>query len=531
MIWTIARRQFLEYLITWRFGLVLAFSTVLVVLGTSLQVTSLEEQLEEYEARETQVRQEAENAKTFNEVRLGVGRRPSMLAFLCAGQDREMPHFASTGILAPPLEALNMSVSGRFWFIGSGSLQSREVFSKQNPLMRGLQQIDFVFVVGTFLSLLAFLLSFDSISGERETGTLFLVIANSVSRGAVLLGKLIGGLGCLAIALTVALNVALIVGVQSPRIDLSAADWIGIGMLFVASLMFLSELFALGMMVSSRTGRSSTSLIVLLLVWTVAVILVPNVAPYVASLVREMPSEEEFAGYFAEESEAVYEKIKSLAQKNPAPDGDSFVESGMGGSIPYQIGVIGGSRELVEYYGYATEEGNRLFIEAINQYWKIYDARFRGFLSQRNLTEWMGRFSPVFAFTNLAEQIAGTHPSVGARFARQAKQFYDLFVDFARREEGLGLRFFTALKIEEFLPLDDYERISQEEGWKRLREIYLEKRKKAGTVQGLPHFRFRPESPIETAFQVDLVELALLPVLFFIGGFLTFARREEAGRP
>ncbi len=76
MIWTIARRQFLDYLITWRFSLVLVFSTVLVVLGTSLQVTSLEEQLKEYEARETQARQEAGNAKTFHEVRLGVGRRP-----------------------------------------------------------------------------------------------------------------------------------------------------------------------------------------------------------------------------------------------------------------------------------------------------------------------------------------------------------------------------------------------------------------------------------------------------------------------
>ncbi|MEW6754004.1 MAG: ABC transporter permease subunit, partial [Candidatus Latescibacterota bacterium] len=191
MVWTIARRQLLEYLVTWRFGLVLAVSTVLVVLATMLQVDSLEQELADFDARQNQAQQQVQEARTYNELRLPVGRRPPTLAFLCAGQDRELPHFATAGILAPPVEPLGLSLSGEFWYIGYGEVRPSETVSLRNPLMEGLssQRIDFAFVVGTFLSLLAFLLSFDSIAGERETGTLPVVLANAVSRGTVLLGK------------------------------------------------------------------------------------------------------------------------------------------------------------------------------------------------------------------------------------------------------------------------------------------------------------------------------------------------------
>ena len=534
MIWIIARRQLLDYLITWRFGLVLAISTVLVVLGTSLQVATLEEQLEDYEARQHQLRQETGDARTFNEVRLGVGRRPPMLGFLCAGQDQQLPHFATTGILYPPLEALGVpTAKDRFWYIGWGAIQT---FARQNPLMRGLRKIDFAFAVATFLSLLAFLLSFDSISGERETGTLFLVIANSVSRGAILLGKLLGGMGCLAISLAVALNAALIVGLQSPRIALGTADWIAVGLLFAVSLLFLSGLFILGMVVSCWTDRPSTSLVVLLLIWTVAVALIPNAAPYAASLLREMPSESEYARKYAETSQSLQEMLDELGHRSPPPSsipmGADFVNSErISGFIPYARKLSWAPREAVDWYITGTEEGNRFLVDSIDEQWKLFDVRFVRLLSQRDLAEWLGRFSPVFSFSNLAERIAGTHPSVGVRFARQAKQFHDLLIAFARQEGGLGLRFFTPLKREDFHLLVDYQQLWDAGGMERIREIYEEKYEKTEPVQGLPVFRFRPESPLDAALHTDLILLILLPALFFIWGFFTFIHREEAGRP
>jgi ABC-type transport system involved in multi-copper enzyme maturation permease subunit len=50
----------------------------------------------------------------------------------------------------------------------------------------------------------------------------------------------------------------------------------------------------LGLVVSSRVGRSSTSLLVLLLIWVILVVLVPNTLGSVVSTLRKVPSKREF---------------------------------------------------------------------------------------------------------------------------------------------------------------------------------------------------------------------------------------------
>ncbi len=61
-----------------------------------------------------------------------------------------------------------------------------------NPLLRVFTQIDLSFVVRIALSLFALLLMFDSFSGEREGGTLPMVLACPVRRLEVLAGIVYG---------------------------------------------------------------------------------------------------------------------------------------------------------------------------------------------------------------------------------------------------------------------------------------------------------------------------------------------------
>lgn len=53
-------------------------------------------------------------------------------------------------------------------------------------------EVDWGFIIGYVLSLVALLFTFDSISGERERGTLRLTLANSIPRHTVLIGKYLG---------------------------------------------------------------------------------------------------------------------------------------------------------------------------------------------------------------------------------------------------------------------------------------------------------------------------------------------------
>jgi len=62
-------------------------------------------------------------------------------------------------------------------------------FFDYNPLPILFPPLDFLFIVTIIMSLLAMLFSYDAIAGERQSGTLRLVISNSISRTKVLFGK------------------------------------------------------------------------------------------------------------------------------------------------------------------------------------------------------------------------------------------------------------------------------------------------------------------------------------------------------
>ena len=84
------------------------------------------------------------------------------------------------------------------------SVTPHPITAADTDLMQSLVRIDFTTVVAILLSFLAIVLGYDAICGERERGTLQLLLANSVPRSTVVLGKLIGGLLSIWIPLALA---------------------------------------------------------------------------------------------------------------------------------------------------------------------------------------------------------------------------------------------------------------------------------------------------------------------------------------
>ena len=52
-----------------------------------------------------------------------------------------------------------------------------------------VSKVDWEFIIGYVLSFVGLLFVFDSISGERQQGTMRLILSNSIPRYTVLLGK------------------------------------------------------------------------------------------------------------------------------------------------------------------------------------------------------------------------------------------------------------------------------------------------------------------------------------------------------
>ncbi len=146
-----------------------------------------------------------------------------------------------------------------------------------------VSQVDWAFIIGYVLSLLALLFTFDAFSGERERGTLRLILANSVPRHTVLIGKFLGALLSITIPFILAVLVNLLLISTANTVHLTTEAWGRLGIIFCLALLYTSLFLALGLLVSTRVQRSTVSLMVLLLMWVTFVVFMPSTLASIAS--------------------------------------------------------------------------------------------------------------------------------------------------------------------------------------------------------------------------------------------------------
>ncbi len=174
--------------------------------------------------------------------------------------------------------------------------------SKYNstPILAVFGLLDLDFIVKIILSLFAILFTFDAISGEKELGTLKLNFSNPMKRSSFIIGKLIGNFVLLIIPFMIPLIMGmLILEFFFPAVQLSGEDWIRLGLIFLAFILYLLVFYSLGMMVSALTKRSSVSFLVLLMLWVFFISIVPRGAVLVAQWFHEVPALEEVKKDFA----------------------------------------------------------------------------------------------------------------------------------------------------------------------------------------------------------------------------------------
>ena len=265
MLWTIAKREFLSHLQTFRFGAGLVLCIGLVSLSTFVLTKDYERRLEAYNIDVQKHKDELKNIHVWSALQPRIDRRPEVLSIFNRGVERR---FGTTVRI--------------YW--GEVPTYAAEE-TKQNPYMAVFPTLDLVTVVAVVLSLLAILFAYDAVVGEKAMGTLRLVLSNPVPRDKVLLGKYIAGIACLSIPLLLSFVTALIVMELSPTVSLKVGDFGRIGLMFLFCLVYVSAFFLLGLLFSCRTSRRSTCLALLLVCWVLFVVIVPNAGPYLAKRV------------------------------------------------------------------------------------------------------------------------------------------------------------------------------------------------------------------------------------------------------
>ena len=415
MVFRIVKKEILESLLSLRFML----SSVLVVLvfATSgfVFVANCKQQLLDYQEGTSK------NTASLREGGGGRGRGPALREEEtdpggASGKPLYELAFLEQDIWRRP-KALSMCVGGserslpnRF---GTTAFGMGRLLVKRpgNFLLRWSGDMDWAFIVSVLLSFMALLLTYDAFSGEREAGTLRLLLSAAIPRDKVLTGKYLGVMLTLGIPFAAGAMVHMLIVRSYGIAAITAGDWLKILVIVLISFAYLSFFVLLGLLVSGRAQHSVSSMVILLLVWVGLVVLVPSSGRLAARAFGDFMPRAELARKVAEATQEIW--------ANSARYGE-------------RAGTMAGDRDDPRNNPPARAKLKRAVTQAKNQLREEYLLLAR---AQATLGRQFTRVSPVVMYQIAAETIAGTGIRRCFDIYDQLKEYRAALMDYIRAKD------------------------------------------------------------------------------------------------
>jgi ABC-type transport system involved in multi-copper enzyme maturation permease subunit len=335
VIGALVRKELLGHLRTLRLVVALVFTVALCLLTSVMGSLDFSSNVRAYEQELEGLRRDHDEAAVYGNLRTDLVVPPQPLQILCRGvvQGAGMSFDYSVG----------------YYRRSAGNIGA----SAHDDLMNTLTRVDFVGVVALVLSFLAIVLGFDAVCGEREQGTLRLLLANSVSRGQIVAAKLLGGFLSVWAPVAVAFVAGLLLLRLNADVDFSGDDWIRLILLFLVTCLFLAEVYALSVLVSTYARRAATSLIVCLLGWLVLGAGYGSALPMLARYTIDFPPWQEFVDASDAEWERYRRDMDAWEAQHPSPGEAYLIGYEQDGLLRYMHPAGRGWRARRERFAFA----------------------------------------------------------------------------------------------------------------------------------------------------------------------------------
>jgi len=257
MLWTIARKEIVSNLLSYKFFIVILLTALLIFTSFFIMYRDYKARLADYQL-----------IKPTAEQPIAV-IPPNPLSIFAKGLEEAMTRSFEISRIGIDVRAGQQSGNVIFSFFPSP---------------------DFLYVVRVVLSLVALLFGFDQVSKEKEGGTLRLMLSNSISRAKILLGKWLGNYLSLAVPflLVTAIGFALLNLDSNIRFSSNAIGRIALIIAF--ALIYVALFLSLGIFISTLTRRSAASIVILLFLWALLVFVIPNLGTLLARQLVDVPS-------------------------------------------------------------------------------------------------------------------------------------------------------------------------------------------------------------------------------------------------
>jgi ABC-type transport system involved in multi-copper enzyme maturation permease subunit len=400
----IARKELLEALVSYRFLAAVVLCLWLIPLSMYIHAQDYRQRWSFYEASRANYQERAQG-RVLDLPAEGY-RPPSPWSWVAAGLEPVLP--------------TKVVVSRE------GGVQVRHEGEVSNPLAFIFGPMDLTFIVGAVLSLLAMVFTFDSIAGEKERGTLGLLMAQPVARWQVVFGKVLGAYVLLLIPTVLGGVGGLVVLVLTGSAEVLRSPYgaVAVGLVLGVTLVFLLAMVGLGVFVSTRTFRPTTALVTLLLLWTFMVLVIPKVSPMMAAVVYPV------------ESPQVHDLRKELVRQNRTREWEQARRELFDRTLlrfgldPREKGweVIyakeGPLRQVQQAYESERQRLDRVFETRLQAELDRLDQDYVNRRSlQTRIARRLARLSPVGCYTLVLTEVAGTGVTAVDTLRANARRF------------------------------------------------------------------------------------------------------------
>jgi ABC-type transport system involved in multi-copper enzyme maturation permease subunit len=380
----IVKREILEHIQSLQFITLLILSILLFGMNGWITVKKHRERMARYNHGTTEM------AHYHSTMRTSLYIRPSALVLLADGGSKRQP------------PGYTLEPKGRLTPMPAGQTNFKMPF---------IPEPDWAFIIKVIFSLYALLLAFRGISGEKEIGTLRLVLSNTLKRNQVLLAKYVSIMLTIGIPLIAGSLVSLsVMSIFVPQV-FGLSEIARISLMIVLGFFYLSIFALLGLFVSSLVGRSSVVLLILLSAWILFVIVVPNVSGVLSDKLARVPSEYQTARQVGPIlQEQVWARIDKVRER-------------------IKQGQLTDEKTIRKETDSAYEKGQ----EDVRNHYALYENAVK---RRADLARNLSRLSPTGLFQFASESLADTGPRREARFLKDADAYSDIYDDYILEKVG-----------------------------------------------------------------------------------------------
>jgi len=292
MIIRMMSKEFLQSITTLRFLTLVLICCLLLPASISVLSNNYLNEMEDYQGRRSSTERAQNDPEAYS---LTVNRPFPQLSALF------------NGVSLKAVNSIELRTAGRW---------NRPISAATPSITADLfPAVDLTFIAGVVLSLMALMISFDAVSGEKVKGTLKLLLSNSVSRASIVLGKWLGLTLVILFPLSVGLIISLLLFFGITGVALSGGNWIALGLQFGAIFLFVGLFTAIGITISAFTSTPTRSIFVCLIAWGLLAFIIPQVSLAAADAAAPLPVvqqvERTLRNYFTEFTREIHEFSKA----------------------------------------------------------------------------------------------------------------------------------------------------------------------------------------------------------------------------